>query len=109
MTITGAVAVITLGIAYIKEKTDTAKRNGYLGSELKHCSESIKKLEGLPQQMTEVKDKVEAVDTRLNGLPEKVGEQGKTLTIVKFFCPAFQHHQNPGKADDCSNDQKGDE
>ncbi len=86
---------IGLVIAYIKEKTDTSKRNGELGTDLKNCVKAIGKLEGVPQQMTALEGQISRVDERLNGLPEKMAKVDKRIQFFEDVCPAF-HHQAAG-------------
>ena len=86
---------IGLVIAYIKEKTDTSKRNGELGRDVKSCATAIEKLESVPQQMSDLKNQIAKVDDRLNGLPEKVTKIDKRIQFFEDVCPAF-HRQAAG-------------
>lgn len=85
---------ISLAIAYIKEKTDSAKRNGEMGRDIRYCSDSIKKLEGLPQKIEELKGNIQIVDDRLNGLPDKVEKLREVLQVFQDICPAYLHRHS---------------
>lgn len=92
---TGGLA-ISLVIAYIKEKTDTSKRNGELGRDVKSCASAIEKLEGVPRQMTALEGQIKNLDNRLNDLPEKVAKVDKRIQFFEDVCPAFHQHAAGG-------------
>lgn len=85
----------TLAIAYLKEKTDTAKRSGSLNKEVENLGTELQKLQGVPQQITGLKGQIKAVDDRLNDLPEKVVKVDKRIQWFEDVCPVF-HRQATG-------------
>ena len=98
---------ISLAVAYIKEKTDTSKRNGEMGTDLKNCVKAIGRLEGVPQQISDLRNQISRVDDRLNGLPEKMTSVDKRIQWFEDVCPAFHRHAAGGcEAGDSKGDSK---
>ena len=96
LAVTAGGLAISLAVAYIKEKTNTSKRNGELGRDVKSCVSAIERLEGVPQQISDLKNQIAKVDERLNGLPEKVTKIDKRIQFFEDVCPTFHRQAAEG-------------